>query len=83
MAKVRYDALLDEEISHRHDTADVTIAYSTSAPESPQSGQMYINLLDSKLYVYFCGSWQEVAQLTGVPSGSPFGLWLPFYRTYS
>jgi hypothetical protein len=83
MAKVHYDALLDEEIAHRHDTADVTIAYSTSAPESPQSGQMYINLLDNKLYVYFSGSWQEVAQLTGVPSGSPFGLWLPFYRTYS
>lgn len=35
-----------------------------SAPSNPTEGWTYINSVDHGYYIYYCGSWQLIVQLT-------------------
>ena len=68
------------KLENRYTTPLLILA---TAPSNPVDGTIYLNVVDSKLYIYYDGTWQVLHALTpGALHGQPFGLWLPFYRTY-
>lgn len=59
----------------------------SSAPTGVE-GAFYLNTSDHKLYIYYSGTWQVLHELSYTPptppaAGTPFGLWLPFWRNYN
>jgi hypothetical protein len=57
------------------------------APAIAIEGDSYVNSSDDGYYLYYSSQWQLLHVLYSAPptpiiTGNPFGLWLPFWRTY-